>query len=107
MRAGKIDRVKRHLLHEAVSDNFDTIRGLLPRPVRRGRRLANVWLRRAPLLLIPPAGVGYITPCGERATGGEHGDTPAPPAARPRAARAPPPGPGPVSLAFVQAPDSL
>jgi len=53
MRAGKIERVKRQLLHEAVSDNFDTIRGLPPRPVRRGRRLAKVWLRRAPLVLIP------------------------------------------------------
>lgn len=52
MRAGKIDRVKRQLLHEAVSDNLDTIRGLPPRSVRRARRLAKVWLRRAPLLLI-------------------------------------------------------
>ncbi len=58
MRAGKIDRVKRQLLHEAVSDNFDTIRGLPPRPVRRGRRLAKVWLRRAPLVLIPLTLVG-------------------------------------------------
>jgi len=58
MRAGKIDRVKRQLLHEAVSDNFDTIRGLPPRPVRRARRLARIWLRRAPLVLIPLTLVG-------------------------------------------------
>src|SRR5437867_11353881 len=53
MRAGKIDRVKRQLLHEAVSDNFATLRGLPPSPVRRARRLAKILLRRAPLVLIP------------------------------------------------------
>jgi N-acetylmuramoyl-L-alanine amidase len=33
MRAGKIDRVKRQLLREAVAENLDTMRGLPPRPL--------------------------------------------------------------------------
>jgi N-acetylmuramoyl-L-alanine amidase len=53
LRAGKIERVKRKLLREAVADNLETIRGLPPRNVRRSRRLLTVWLRRAPILLIP------------------------------------------------------
>ncbi len=53
MRAGTIDRVKRQLLREAVTDNLDTIRGLPPRSVRPARRAGRVWLARAPLLLIP------------------------------------------------------
>src|SRR2546428_13498837 len=89
MRAGKIDRVKRHLLHEAVSVTFDTIRGLLPRPVRRGRRLANVWLRRAPLLLIPLTVVGYFTLGEQRAASGEQANSRAPLAARRLPAGAP------------------
>ena len=52
MRAGKIDRVKRQLLRQAVDDNLDTMRGLPPRALRRARRLGRLWLRRAPLLLI-------------------------------------------------------
>jgi N-acetylmuramoyl-L-alanine amidase len=53
MRAGNIERVKRRLLQEAVAENLDTIRGMPPRAVRPGHRLLQIWLRRAPLLLIP------------------------------------------------------
>ena len=53
MRAGNIDRVKRQLLHDAVSDNLDTIRGRLPRSTRPAQRAGRVWLWRMPLLLIP------------------------------------------------------
>ncbi|HEY8848816.1 MAG TPA: N-acetylmuramoyl-L-alanine amidase [Thermoanaerobaculia bacterium] len=62
MRAGKIDRVKRQLLRQAVDDNLDTMRGLPPRALRRARRLGRLWLRRAPLLLIPVtlAGSTYL-----------------------------------------------
>ena len=49
---GKIDRVKRQLLTEAVADNLDTIRGLPPRSLRSARRVGSAWLRRAPLLMI-------------------------------------------------------
>ena len=52
MRAGNIDRVKRHLLREAVSDNVETIRGLPPR-VRRAEPAKGSWPRTMPLLLIP------------------------------------------------------
>ena len=84
MRAGKIDRVKRQLLHEAVSDNFDTIRGLPPRPVRRARRLAKIWLRRAPLVLIPLtlAGSTYLSRGEQRAASGEQTNSRSPLAAR-------------------------
>src|SRR5688500_20394729 len=58
MRPGKIERVKRQLLSEAVTDNLDTIRGLPPRSLRPARRIAGAWLRRAPLLLVPLALVG-------------------------------------------------
>ena len=83
MRAGKIDRVKRQLLHEAVSDNFDTIRGLPPRPVRRARRLAKIWLRRAPLVLIPLtlAGSTYLSRGEQRAASGEQPNSRSPLAA--------------------------
>jgi len=53
MKVGNIDRVKRQLLREAVTDNLDTMRGLPPRSVRPVRRAGYVWLRRLPLLLIP------------------------------------------------------
>src|SRR2546423_6735731 len=53
MRAGTVDRVKRQLLRDAVSDNLETIRGLPPRNVRPLRRAENVWIQRLPLLLIP------------------------------------------------------
>src|SRR5207247_5646149 len=52
MRVGNIDRVKRQLLHEAVSDNVDTIRGLPPRRMRRLERTKGAWFR-TPLLLVP------------------------------------------------------
>jgi N-acetylmuramoyl-L-alanine amidase len=53
MRADKIDRVKRRLLKQAVADNLETIQGLPPRTIRGPRRLLRLWLRRAPILLIP------------------------------------------------------
>jgi len=53
MRADKIDRVKRRLLKEAVADNLETMQGLPPRTIRGPRRLLRLWLRRAPILLIP------------------------------------------------------
>ncbi|HEV7425764.1 MAG TPA: N-acetylmuramoyl-L-alanine amidase [Thermoanaerobaculia bacterium] len=53
MRGGQIDRVKRQLLREAVSDNLDTIRGLPPRSLRPSRRAGHLFLRRAPLVIIP------------------------------------------------------
>jgi len=55
MRPGKVDRVKRQLLSEAVADNLDTIRGLPPRSRRPARRTGHAWLRRAPFLLVPLA----------------------------------------------------
>jgi len=48
-----MDRVKRQLLREAVADNLDTIRGLPPRSLRTSRRTARLFLRRAPLVIIP------------------------------------------------------
>jgi N-acetylmuramoyl-L-alanine amidase len=48
-----MDRVKRQLLRQAVADNLDTIRGLPPRSLRPSRRVAHVFLRRAPLVIIP------------------------------------------------------
>lgn len=53
MRAEKTERVRRRLLEAAVADNLETIRGLPPRALRRGNRVWAIWLRRAPLLLIP------------------------------------------------------
>lgn len=48
-----MDRVKRQLLRQAVADNLDTIRGLPPRSLRPSRRFAHLFLRRAPLVIIP------------------------------------------------------
>ena len=48
-----VDRVKRRLLAEAVAENLDTMRGGPPRALRPANRLLKVWLRRAPLLLVP------------------------------------------------------
>ncbi|MGA8806924.1 MAG: N-acetylmuramoyl-L-alanine amidase [Thermoanaerobaculia bacterium] len=48
-----MDRVKRQLLREAVADNLDTIRGLPPRSLRSSRRFGHLFLRRAPLVIIP------------------------------------------------------
>jgi N-acetylmuramoyl-L-alanine amidase len=53
MTGGQMDRVKRQLLREAVADNLDTIRGLPPRSLRTSRRLGHLFLRRAPLVIIP------------------------------------------------------
>jgi N-acetylmuramoyl-L-alanine amidase len=53
MRGGQIDRVKRQLLRQAVADNLDTIRGLPPRALRPQRRALRLFLRRAPLVIIP------------------------------------------------------
>ncbi|HEV7487821.1 MAG TPA: N-acetylmuramoyl-L-alanine amidase [Thermoanaerobaculia bacterium] len=50
---GQMDRVKRQLLREAVTDNLDTIRGLPPRSLRQSRRIGHIFLRRAPLVIIP------------------------------------------------------
>src|SRR5207244_13354860 len=66
MRLGKVDRVKRQLLAEAVADNLDTIRGLPPRSLRPMRRTARIWLRRAPLLLVPAALLGSTYLAGSR-----------------------------------------
>ncbi|HEX9501231.1 MAG TPA: N-acetylmuramoyl-L-alanine amidase [Thermoanaerobaculia bacterium] len=62
MRAGNIDRVKRHLLHEAVTENVDTMRGAPPRSNRRSQRLWRRWWRRTPLLLLPLSllGASYL-----------------------------------------------
>ncbi|MDP9359880.1 MAG: N-acetylmuramoyl-L-alanine amidase [Acidobacteriota bacterium] len=63
MRAGHMDRVKRQALREAVTENLDTIRGLPPRPLRPVRRMARLFLRRAPLFIIPLmlAGFAYLS----------------------------------------------
>jgi N-acetylmuramoyl-L-alanine amidase len=53
MTGGQMDRVKRQLLREAVTDNLDTIRGLPPRSLRQSRRIGHIFLRRAPLVIIP------------------------------------------------------
>jgi N-acetylmuramoyl-L-alanine amidase len=66
MRPGKVDRVKRQLLSEAVAENLDTIRGLPPRSLRPVRRAARLWLRRAPLLLVPVALLGTSFLSGSR-----------------------------------------
>ncbi|HEX7422067.1 MAG TPA: N-acetylmuramoyl-L-alanine amidase [Thermoanaerobaculia bacterium] len=43
--------MRQRLLEQAVADNVDTIRGLLPRSLRKPKRMLGVWLRRAPVLL--------------------------------------------------------
>lgn len=52
MSAAEINRVKRRVLREAVSENLDTIRGLPPRGIRPSRVWMRSWLRRAPLVAI-------------------------------------------------------
>lgn len=66
MRVGQIDRVKRQLLRQAVADNLDTIRGLPPRALRPSRRFGRLFLRRAPLVIIPLilAGFAFISSTG-------------------------------------------
>ena len=77
-RDGK-ERIKRRVLHEAVAENLDVMRGLPPRAVRPVRRAGRIWLRRAPFLLVPLtlAGSTYLA----------RQQTPTPPAA-PRVAAA-------------------
>jgi N-acetylmuramoyl-L-alanine amidase len=53
MRAGNIDRVKRRALQEAVAENLDVMRGMPPRGLRPATRWTRIWLRRAPLVLVP------------------------------------------------------
>ncbi len=62
MGKGKIERVKRRLLREAVADNLETIRGLPPRPLMRKHRLGRLWLRRLSMAAIPLtlAGSSYV-----------------------------------------------
>lgn len=52
MRAGKIERVKRRVLREAVAENLDVMRGVPPRALRPATRWTRLWLRRVPLLLV-------------------------------------------------------
>lgn len=63
MKTGKMTRVKRRLLQQAVADNLETINGLPPRNLRPGRALLRLWLRRAPVvavLLFTLAGSTYL-----------------------------------------------
>jgi N-acetylmuramoyl-L-alanine amidase len=62
MRVGNIDRVKRQLLHQAVTDNVETIRGLPPRSMRPAQRVGRAWWRRMPVLLLPLSllGASYL-----------------------------------------------
>jgi len=48
-----MDRVKRQVLREAVVDNLNTMRGVPPRTLRPSYRLGRLFLRRAPLVIIP------------------------------------------------------
>jgi N-acetylmuramoyl-L-alanine amidase len=66
MRGRQINRVKRHVLRQAVADNLDTIRGLPPRALRPGNRFARLFLRRAPLVIIPLilAGFAFLNSTG-------------------------------------------
>ncbi|HEX9160456.1 MAG TPA: N-acetylmuramoyl-L-alanine amidase [Thermoanaerobaculia bacterium] len=43
--------MRRRLLKQAIAENVATIRGLPPRSLQRPKRLLNVWLRRAPVLI--------------------------------------------------------
>jgi len=60
MRAARIERVKRRVLQEAVAENLDVIRGVPPRALRPAYRLARIWLRRAPYLLVPLVIVAWL-----------------------------------------------
>jgi len=70
MRAASVQRVKRRVLREAVAENLDVIRGAPPRAVRTGNRLARIWLRRAPYLLLPLALGAYLSRGGDAEIGG-------------------------------------
>ena len=87
MRLGKVDRVKRQLLTEAVADNLDTIRGLPPRSLRPTRRSLRVWLRRASLLVVPLLlllGSRSLEVSGSRGTAVTQAQIVQPPTPRPR-----------------------
>src|SRR2546423_9385777 len=90
MRAGTVDRVKRQLLRDAVSDNLETIRGLPPRNIRPLRRAENVWMQRLPLLLIPVTLLGSSYLISEPPVRSERR-----PASNPRAPLMPPAHPSP------------
>lgn len=62
------ERIKRRMLRQAVEENVDIIRGLPPRSLRRSRRLAFIWLRRA-LTLIVPVSLGTALWFGTSVTG--------------------------------------
>src|SRR5205807_10545104 len=91
MRGGQIDRVKRQLLRQAVTDNLDTIRGLPPRSLRPSRRLAHLFLRRAPLVIIPLmlAGFAFLSNTGIPSTHKTAAITPPPAAHHVEASAAP------------------
>ena len=58
---GNSVRIKRRVLRQAVAENLDTMRGLPPRALQR--RVFRLWLRRAPLVLIPLTLLGsYFMP---------------------------------------------
>ena len=67
MRAASIQRVKRRVLREAVTENLEVIRGAPPRAVRPMNRYLRIWLHRAPYLLVPLALGAYLA----RGGGGE------------------------------------
>jgi N-acetylmuramoyl-L-alanine amidase len=68
MTAAQIQRVKRRVLREAVAENLEVMRGAPPRAVRPAYRIARIWLRRAPYLLVPLAlGGAYLS----RSSGGQ------------------------------------
>jgi N-acetylmuramoyl-L-alanine amidase len=58
------------VLREAVAENVDVIRGAPPRALRRPSRLARLWLRRAPFILLPLtlAGSSYMIANGGSGT---------------------------------------
>jgi N-acetylmuramoyl-L-alanine amidase len=55
-------RLKERLLREAVEENVATMNGRLPKPLRRGRRLASLWGPRsvAALFLLTVVGVARL-----------------------------------------------
>jgi N-acetylmuramoyl-L-alanine amidase len=54
------DKLKARLLKAAVDDNVDTMNDRLPKPLRRGRRLAALWGPRAAAVLLFLALVGGL-----------------------------------------------
>jgi len=63
-----MNRVKRRVLQEAVTENLDTIRGLPPRAVRPVRRAFRIWMARAPLIVLAltMGGSAYMLARGEQ-----------------------------------------